>query len=223
MIDMDPFTLLVEFVLHLDVYLNVLIQNFGIFTYVILFAVVFCETGLVITPFLPGDSLIFAAGAFAAIGSLDFSLLFLALSLAAIIGDTVNYWLGHYVGPRIFTRKNVRFLNKEYLDRAHRFFEKYGGKTIVLARFIPIIRTFAPFVAGIGAMSYRRFIIYNVAGGVAWVSLFLSLGYFFGNLPAVRENFAFVVVAIILISFVPILIELVRRRLKTSVSKDKKR
>jgi membrane-associated protein len=223
MIDMDPVTLLVEFVLHLDVYLNVLIQNFGIFTYVILFGVVFCETGLVITPFLPGDSLIFAAGAFAAIGSLDVSLLFIALALAAIIGDTVNYWLGHYVGPRIFTRKNVRFLNKEYLDRAHRFFEKYGGKTIVIARFIPIIRTFAPFVAGIGAMSYRRFIVYNVVGGVAWVSLFLSLGYFFGNLPAVRENFAFVVVAIILISFVPIIIEMARRRLKKSAPKTGKR
>jgi membrane-associated protein len=219
---MEPVTLLLDFLLHLDVYLSVLIQNFGLWTYLILFAVVFCETGLVVTPFLPGDSLLFAAGAFAAIGSLDFAFLFLALSLAAIAGDTVNYWIGHYVGPKIFTRKNVRFMNKEYLGRAHRFFEKYGGKTIVLARFIPIIRTFAPFVAGIGAMSYRRFIIYNIAGGVAWVSLFLSFGYFFGNLPVVRENFALVVVAIILISFVPVVTELLRRRLKSSRKKGGK-
>jgi len=219
---MEPITLLLDFLLHLDTYLSLLIQAFGAWTYAILFGVVFCETGLVIFPFLPGDSLIFAAGAFAAIGSLDFLSLFVTLSLAAIAGDTVNYWIGHCVGPKIFTRKNVRFMNREYLDRAHRFFEKYGGKTIVLARFIPIVRTFAPFVAGIGAMSYRRFIIYNVAGGIAWVSLFLSFGYFFGNLPAVRENFALVVIAIIIISFVPAVIELLRRRLKSSSKKSLK-
>lgn len=219
MIVMEPITFLIDFLLHLDVYLNVLIQTFGLWTYLILFVVVFCETGLVVTPFLPGDSLIFAAGAFTAIGSLDFMLLFFAMAIAAIAGDTVNYWIGHYVGPKIFTKKNVRFMNKEYLDRAHRFFEKYGGKTIVIARFIPIIRTFAPFVAGIGAMSYRRFIIYNIVGGLAWVSLFLAGGYYFGNLPAVKENFALIILAIILISFVPVIIELLRRRLKSSRNK----
>jgi membrane-associated protein len=219
---MDLITFLVDFLIHLDQYLSLLIQAFGAWTYAILFGVVFCETGLVIMPFLPGDSLLFAAGAFAALGSLDFVALLVTLSLAAIIGDTVNYWIGHYVGPKIFTKKNVRFMNREHLDRAHRFYEKHGGKTIVLARFIPIVRTFAPFVAGIGAMSYRRFIIYNVAGGITWVSIFLSLGYFFGNLPVVKDNFAFVIVAIMLISFMPAVIEVLRRKLKNHSKKSLK-
>ncbi len=213
---MDPITFLLDFLIHLDTYLSLLIHAFGAWTYAILFGVVFCETGLVIFPFLPGDSLLFAAGAFAALGSLDLLSLFISLVAAAILGDTVNYWIGHYIGPKIFTKKNVRFMNRAYLDRAHRFYEKHGGKTIVLARFIPIVRTFAPFVAGIGAMSYRRFIIYNIAGGIAWVSLFLSLGYFFGNIPAVKENFALVIIAIIIISFMPAVIELARKRIKHS-------
>ncbi|MFH1237224.1 MAG: DedA family protein [Candidatus Aenigmatarchaeota archaeon] len=219
---MDIFTLLVEFVLHLDQYIGFLIQTFGIWTYVILFIVVFCETGLVVAPFLPGDSLLFAAGAFAALGSLDFALLFASLAAAAIIGDTVNYWLGHYVGPKVFTKKNVRFMNRAYLERAHRFYEKHGGKTIVLARFIPIIRTFAPFVAGIGAMNYRRFIVYNILGAVAWVAVFLTGGYLFGNIPSVRENFALVMIAIIAISFAPLVFELIRRRMKARGKKTLK-
>ncbi|MCX6818322.1 MAG: DedA family protein [Candidatus Aenigmarchaeota archaeon] len=219
---MDIITLFTEFVLHLDQNINILIATFGPWTYVILFAVIFCETGLVVAPFLPGDSLLFAAGAFAALGSLDFALLFVSLAAAAIIGDTVNYWLGHYVGPKVFTKKNVRFMNKEHLERAHRFYEKYGGKTIVLARFIPIIRTFAPFVAGIGAMNYRRFIVYNILGAVAWVAVFLTGGYLFGNIQVVRDNFALVMIAIIAISFAPLAFELIRRRLKAKGKKSLK-
>ena len=219
---MDIFTLLVEFVLHLDQNISLLIATFGVWTYIILFAVIFCETGLVVAPFLPGDSLLFAAGAFAALGSLDFTLLFVSLAAAAIIGDTVNYWLGHYVGPKVFTKKNVRFMNREHLERAHRFYEKHGGKTIVLARFIPIIRTFAPFVAGIGAMNYRRFIVYNILGAVAWVAVFLTGGYLFGNIPVVRDNFALVMIAIIAISFAPLVFELIRRRMKTRGKKTLK-
>jgi membrane-associated protein len=219
---MDIFALLVEFLLHLDQNISLLIATFGAWTYVILFIVVFCETGLVIFPFLPGDSLLFAAGAFAALGSLDFVLLFVSLAAAAIIGDTANYWLGHYVGPKVFRKKNVRFMNRAYLERAHRFYEKHGGKTIVLARFIPFIRTFAPFVAGIGAMNYRRFIVYNVIGAIAWVAIFLTGGYLFGNIPVVRENFAFVMIAIIALSFAPPVLELLRRRMKAKVKKSLK-
>ena len=219
---MDIFTLLFDFLLHLDQYIGFLIQTFGLWTYVILFAVVFCETGLVVTLFLPGDSLLFAAGAFAALGSLDFALLFASLAAAAIIGDTVNYWLGHYMGPKVFRKKNVRFMNREYLERAHEFYDKHGGKTIVLARFIPIIRTFAPFVAGIGAMNYRRFIIYNVAGALLWVAIFLTGGYMFGNIPVVRDNFALVMIAIIALSFAPPVLELLRRRLKAKGKKSLK-
>ena len=150
--------------------------------------VIFCETGLVVTPFLPGDSLLFAAGAFAALGSLNPFVLFVLLSIAAIAGDTVNYWLGHYIGPKAFSG-NIRFLKKEHLDRTHRFYEKYGGKTIILARFVPIIRTFAPFVAGIGAMNYTRFIVYNIVGGVAWVAIFVFAGYWFGDNAWVKTKF----------------------------------
>lgn len=209
---MDIFTLFTEFILHLDQYIGLAIQQYGLWVYLLLFLIIFLETGLAITPFLPGDSLLFAAGAFAALGSLDIVLLFLLLAGAAILGDTANYWIGNKLGPRVFRKKTGRFFKEKYLERAHEFYEKYGSETIFIARFIPIVRTFAPFVAGIGKMSYRRFLAYNVAGGLAWVSLFLFGGFYFGNLPFVRDNFTLVILAIILISFVPIGIEYVRHR-----------
>jgi len=202
----------IDIIIHLDEYLGQVIQDYGTWTYLFLFLIIFMETGLVVTPFLPGDSLIFAAGTFAGLGDLNPFLLFVLLSLAAIIGDTVNYWIGHYIGPRAFTG-NVRFLKKEYLDRTHAFYEKYGGKTIILARFIPIIRTFAPFVAGIGAMTYGKFIAYNVIGGLAWVALFTFGGYYFGGLPFVQDNFTFVILAIIFISVLPAVIEFIKERM----------
>ncbi|MGB7095226.1 MAG: DedA family protein, partial [Anaerolineales bacterium] len=205
---------LVDFILHLDVHLNAIIQNFGIWTYLILFLIIFLETGIVITPFLPGDSLLFAAGSFAALGSLNVFALFIILTLAAILGDTLNYWIGHFIGPRAFSG-NVRFLKKEYLDRTHGFYEKHGGKTIILARFIPIIRTFAPFVAGVGAMDYPRFFFFNVIGAVLWVALFTFGGYFFGNLPFVRDNFTIVILAIIVISVMPGVFEFLRDKYKS--------
>ena len=181
--------------------------------YIILFAIVFCETGLVVTPFLPGDSMLFAAGAVAGMGALDPWGLVLVLSVAAILGDTVNYSAGHFVGPRAFSGQ-YRWLRKEYLDRTHRFFERYGGMTIILARFVPIVRTFAPFVAGIGAMRYLRFLIYNIIGGIAWVSAFSLAGYFLGSQPVIKRNFHLVIVAIIVISVMPIVIEYLRARMK---------
>lgn len=211
---MEIISELVDFILHLDVHLNAIIDTYGTLTYLILFLIIFMETGLVVTPFLPGDSLLFAAGSFAALGSLNVFALFALLTLAAILGDTVNYWIGHFIGPRAFSG-NIRFLKKEYLDRTHEFYEKHGGKTIILARFIPIIRTFAPFVAGIGAMSYSHFILYNIVGGVLWVSLFTFGGYFFGNLPFVRDNFTIVILAIIAISVLPGIIEFLRDKYKT--------
>ena len=206
---MDFILQLVDLFLHLDEYLGEVIRTYGLWTYLILFAIIFMETGLVVTPFLPGDSLLFAAGTFAGLGDLNVWGIFILLSAAAIIGDTVNYWAGHFIGPRAFSGE-IRFLKKEYLDRTHAFYEKHGGKTIVLARFIPIIRTFAPFVAGIGAMSYGRFISYNVFGGIFWVALFSFGGYFFGNLPVVQENFSLVIIAIILISVMPAVVEILR-------------
>jgi membrane-associated protein len=197
--------------LHLDQHLSRVIADYGVWTHLILFLIVFAETGLVITPFLPGDSLLFAAGTFAALGSLDLWLLVVLLIGAAILGDTVNYWVGAWVGPRAFGG-NVRFLRKDYLDRTHAFYERHGGKTVILARFVPIIRTFAPFVAGVGAMSYSKFILYNVVGAVLWVGLFVPAGYFFGNIPAVRKNFTLVIFAIIAISVLPILLETLRAR-----------
>jgi membrane-associated protein len=197
--------------LHLDQHLNRIVTDYGVWTHLILFAIVFAETGLVVTPFLPGDSLLFAAGALAAIGSLDVWLLVVLLIGAAILGDTVNYWVGAWIGPRAFSG-NVKFLRKDYLDRTHAFYEKHGGKTIILARFVPIIRTFAPFVAGVGAMSYAKFITYNIVGAVLWVGLFVPLGYFFGNMPTVKENFSLVILAIIAISVMPIAVEAVRGR-----------
>ena len=196
---MNLILFLIDFVLHLDKYLGQIIQNYGTWTYLLLFFVIFMETGFVVTPFLPGDSLIFAAGTFAGLGYMNIGILFALLAIAAIAGDTANYWIGHYIGPRAFSG-SIRFLKKEYLDRTHAFYEKHGGKTIIIARFIPIIRTFAPFVAGVGAMTYGKFIAYNVIGGLAWVAIFSFGGYFFGNLPIVQENFTFVILAIIFIS-----------------------
>jgi membrane-associated protein len=210
---MDILLKLINIFLHLDEYLGQVIRDYGTWTYFFLFIIIFMETGLVVTPFLPGDSLIFAAGAFAGLGDLNVWGLYILISLAAILGDTANYWIGHYIGPRAFSG-NVRFLKKEYLDRTHAFYEKHGGKTIILARFIPIIRTFAPFVAGVGAMTYGKFIAYNVIGGLSWVALFLFGGYFFGNLPAVQENFTFVILAIILISVMPAVIEYLKERMR---------
>ena len=208
---METLQCFVDILLHLDKHLDWVIRTYGIWTYAILFLIIFCETGLVITPFLPGDSLLFAAGTFVALGSLDMGLLTVLLSLAAIAGDTVNYWIGHVMGPKVFTRETSRLLNKEHLERTHRFYQKYGGKTIILARFIPIIRTFAPFVAGIGVMAYKRFIAFNVIGGVAWIFFFVLSGYYFGNIPFVRNNFIFVIIAIILISILPLVIEILNQ------------
>ena len=207
---------LFDIFMHLDRHLGAVIQDYGIWTYLILFLIIFCETGLVVTPILPGDSLLFAAGAFAAIGALDVLWLFGLLTVAAVAGDTLNYWMGHYLGPKVFHKKDVRFLNREYLDRTHRFYEKHGGKTIIIARFMPIIRTFAPFVAGIGKMTYMRFIGYNVSGGILWIASFVFGGYFFGNIPMVKRNFTLVIVAIIVLSVMPGIIEFLRHRSKKS-------
>jgi membrane-associated protein len=213
---MELINRLIDLFLHLDKHLTEVIGQYGGWTYLILFLIVFCETGLVVTPILPGDSLLFAAGALAALGSLNVFWLFVLLSIAAIAGDTVNYWAGHWVGPKIFHRENVRFLNKKHLERTHEFYEKYGGKTIIIARFIPIVRTFAPFVAGIGSMSYGRFIAYNVIGGIAWVGICVFAGYFFGNLEIVKKNFSLVIIAIVLISVLPMAVEFIRHRVKAS-------
>jgi membrane-associated protein len=202
----------IEFVLHIDVHLDQIITAYGLFTYLLLFVIVFCETGLVVTPFLPGDSLLFAVGAFAARGSLALGASLLVLAAAAIAGDTANYWIGAVVGPKVFHRENVRFLNRRHLERTHAFYERYGGKTIVIARFVPIVRTFAPFVAGIGKMTYGRFLAYNVAGGLAWVLLLVFGGFYFGNIPIVRRNFSLVIIAIIVISIMPAVIEVIRQR-----------
>jgi membrane-associated protein len=206
----------IDLFMHLDEHLDVIIRTYGVWTYLLLFIVIFCETGLVVTPFLPGDSLLFAAGTFAALGSLKVELLYVLLAAAAIGGDTVNYWIGHYVGPKVFSKEDVRFLNKKHLDRTHEFYEKHGGKTIILARFIPIIRTFAPFVAGIGKMTYWHFISYNVFGGLAWIAIFLFGGYYFGNIPVVKDNFTLVIMAIIFISLLPAVIEFLNQRFRSS-------
>jgi membrane-associated protein len=201
-----------DFLLHIDRYLSVIIQDFGLWSYLILFVVIFIETGLVVTPFLPGDSLLFAAGAFAAVGAFNPILLFVILAIAAIAGDTANYWIGHKIGPRVFSGE-IRFLKKEYLDKTQAFYDKHGGKTIFLARFIPIIRTFAPFVAGVGQMRYGYFISYNIIGGIVWTGICTFAGYFFGNLPIVKDNFSLVIVAIVIISVLPAVWEVVKAKL----------
>lgn len=197
----------IDLFLHLDRHLTELVAQYGTWTYAILFLIVFAETGFVLTPFLPGDSLLFAAGAIAALGPLDPWFLGLLLIAAAIIGDTVNYLVGKWVGPKAFSG-DVKWLRKDYMDRTHAFFERHGGKTIILARFVPIVRTFAPFVAGVGTMTYRRFLAYNVIGAVLWVTLFVGAGYFFGNLPQVKKNFSLVILGIIVLSVLPIALEM---------------
>jgi membrane-associated protein len=203
---METITGLVDVILHVDKHLAQIFQNYGGWTYAILFLIVFCETGLVVTPFLPGDSLLFAAGALAGVGALELIPLLVLLSVAAILGDTVNYWVGRRVGPAVFT-SGSRFFKQDHLLRAQQFYEKHGGKTIILARFVPIVRTFAPFVAGIGKMHYGRFWLYNAVGGLIWVWGFGLLGYFFGSLPFVKKNFSMVILAIIVLSVVPIVVE----------------
>lgn len=207
----DIVLFLVDFIIHIDEHLAEIISNYGTWTYGILFTIVFIETGLVIMPFLPGDSLIFAAAAFAAKGVLNPWLIFILLSAAGVIGDAVNYSIGHFIGPRVFT-DDIRFLKREHLDKAHAFFDKYGGKAVILGRFMPFIRTFVPFVAGAGAMHYPRFFVYNVIGAVSWVGLFTTLGYFFGNIPAVEKNFTYVIFAIIIISVLPPIFEVIKER-----------
>jgi membrane-associated protein len=206
---------IMDFILHLDKHLSGLIQAYGLWTYGILFFIIFLETGFVVTPFLPGDSLLFAAGSFAAAGAFKLGWLLIILSAAAVLGDTANYWIGHFVGPKVFSGEKTRFFKKEYLDRTHRFYEKYGAETIIIARFVPIIRTFAPFVAGIGRMSYWKFISYNVVGGIGWVAVFVLGGYFFGNMPIIKKNFGLVIIAIIIISVIPAVIEVLRHRRAT--------
>ncbi|MBI4349834.1 MAG: DedA family protein [Elusimicrobia bacterium] len=198
--------------LHLDKYLGGVIQDYGAWTYLILFLIIFCETGLVVTPILPGDSLLFAIGTFCGLGYLDLYLTLGLLSVAAILGDTVNYGVGKYIGPKVFHYENSRIFRKEYLRKTHAFYEKYGGKTIIIARFVPIVRTFAPFVAGVGAMTYGKFLAYNVAGGLLWVFSVTLAGYFFGNIPVVKNNFTAVILGIIFVSVLPGLIEYIRHR-----------
>jgi membrane-associated protein len=206
---MEWLSTLADLFLHLDRHLSDVVGRYGTGTYVLLCLIIYCETGLVVTPFLPGDSLLFAAGAVAALGPLDPVVLVLLICASAVAGDNTNYWIGRWVGPRAFGGK-LRFLNRRHLERTHAFYEKHGGKTVVLARFAPILRTFAPFVAGVGAMHYPRFLRFSIAGSLLWVPLFVLGGYFFGNLPVVRENFSLVILAIIVISLMPAAIEGVR-------------
>ena len=208
---MDFIKSAIDFILHIDVHLATIVSQYGGWTYGILFLIIFCETGLVVTPFLPGDSLLFATGALAAATDLNVIILFVLLSIAAILGDAVNYWVGKTVGEKLFDGR-IRYLKREHLDRTHAFYEKYGGKTIVIARFVPIVRTFAPFVAGMGSMSYGKFAAYNVFGGILWIGSLLFAGFLFGNLPVVRDNFGLVIIAIIILSILPAVVEIVRGR-----------
>jgi membrane-associated protein len=208
---MDLIRKFIDLFLHLDDHLNDVIGDYGGWTYLILFVIIFCETGLVVTPILPGDSLLFAAGAFAARGSLDIAVLIVLLGAAAVLGDAVNYSIGALLGPKVLTGDS-RIFKKEYLDRTHAFYERYGGMTIIIARFVPIVRTFAPFLAGVGKMSYWKFATYNIAGGLLWITVCLMAGYFFGNIPFVKKNFELVVIAIVLISVLPAVFEWWRSR-----------
>ncbi len=217
---MEIFAGIFSFILHIDIHLGEIITRYGILSYAILFTIIFAETGLVFTPFLPGDSLLFAAGAFSAIGSFNIVGLLFLLWAAAFLGDTVNYWIGRYFGKKLIDNPKIP-INQEHIDKTQKFYDKHGGKTIFLARFVPIIRTFAPFVAGIGKMDYRKFIYYNAIGGFVWVFGFTLLGYFFGNIPSVKENFSVVIIAIIILSVIPILIEFAKARFrKVRVSAD---
>lgn len=216
---METITSLVDIVLHLDHYLTGIVQDYGLWTLAILFTIVFLETGVVVMPFLPGDSLLFAAGALAGTGAMDIISLFAILASAAVLGDALNYWIGAQIGPRAFSGR-IRRLNPAHLQRTHDFYEKYGGKTVVIARFVPIVRTFAPFVAGVGKMSYRRFAFYNIAGALLWCVILLGGGYFFGNLPTVRKNFSLVIIGIIVVSLIPLFFEWIRNWRATSVKVD---
>lgn len=202
-----------DFILHIDTHLGQIISTYGTMTYAILFIIIFMETGLVFTPFLPGDSLLFAAGAFAALGSLNISILLLLLFVAAVLGDTANYWIGHYFGKQIVAHPIIP-INEEHIKETKDFYKKHGGKTIILARFIPIIRTFAPFVAGIGSMSYSHFILFNIIGAALWVAIATLAGFFFGNIPFVQENFSLVIIGVVFVSIVPIVFEIGMRKLK---------
>lgn len=202
---------LFQFFIHLDDKLNFFILNYGDWTYGLLFFIIFLETGLVVTPILPGDSLLFAAGSFSSLGALSVWKLFSLLSLAAILGDTVNYSIGHFLGQKLI-ESNSRLVKKNYLERAQKFYEKYGGKTIILARFVPVVRTFAPFLGGVGRMNYGRFLFYNIIGGVGWVAIFVFGGRFFGNLPAVKSNFSLVIFAIVFLSLLPIILDYLKNR-----------
>lgn len=200
----------IDLFLHTEKHLAEFIASYGVWIYALLFAIVFCETGLVVTPFLPGDSLLFAVGALASQGSMDLKILLVLLLVAAILGDTLNYAIGKWIGPRVFHFESSRFFNKSHLMKAHAFYEKYGGRAIILARFVPIVRTFAPFVAGVGAMNYTKFVIYNITGAILWVGLFLVGGFFFGGLPIVQKNMKLVILGIIVVSVLPIVWEVVK-------------
>ena len=223
---MHVLQMLADVLLHADVFVDKQVGVWGAWTYLLMFVVLFCETGLVVTPFLPGDSLLFVAGALAARPGdpLNIWVLIITMGAAAVLGDTVNYWIGATLGPRLLGRPDSRFLRREYLDRTHAFFERYGAKAIILARFVPIVRTFAPFLAGVGTMHYRRFLEFNVIGGAAWVLVFLLGGFFFGRIPAVRDNLTLVLIAVVVVTTIPIVVEYVRsRRAGRSVDTDSAR
>lgn len=209
---MEILTNIADLFLHLDEHLSTIINFFGPLTYLILFGIIFVETGLVIMPFLPGDSLLFASGALAGLGYLNIAILYISLFLAAVAGDSLNYWIGNKIGPRVFSKENSRIFRKEYLEKTREFYEKHGGKTIILARFIPIVRTFAPFVAGVGKMDYKYFLMYNIVGAFVWVTLFLFAGFFFGSLPFIKENFHYSVVIIIVVSVLPMIYEVTKSK-----------
>ena len=212
-------TYILDLFLHLDEHLGAIIQQFGSWTYVILFGIIFSETGLVVAPFLPGDSLLFVAGTLAGAGHMNIWVVYFSLLAAAILGDTVNYWIGHMIGPKVFAKENSKIFKKEYLEKTREFYDKHGGKTIILARFFPIIRTFAPFVAGVGKMHYETFILYNLVGGFLWVSLFTFAGYFFGGMEFIQHNFHYAVVGIIFVSLIPMVIEFINYKKKPKMTK----
>lgn len=214
------FAQLIDIFLHVDKHLGVIIQQYDTWTYLILFLIVFAETGLVVTPFFPGDSLLFAVGAFASRGSLDVHTAAILLFVAAVLGDAVNYAVGHFLGPKVLSNPNSKIFKKAYLDRTQHFYEKYGGKTIIFARFVPIVRTFAPFLAGVGVMSYGKFALYNVVGAAAWILLFVYGGYLFGDLPFVRDNFSLVILAIIVLSVLPAVVEVMKARKEAALARQ---